>query len=57
MIYLYKCENCGEFTVERSIKEEPLKECITHGCKCKVVQVFKSVNVNLKFEGSFNNTK
>jgi len=57
MIYDYFCPAHGEFSVERSIKDEPLTECPNLLCKCKVVQLFKSAAVNLNFKDSYNSTR
>lgn len=33
--YDYSCEECGEFEVEQSIKDEPLKTCPECGTEVK----------------------
>ena len=57
MTYCYKCSICGEFEVERSIKEPALTACITSGCKGKIVQVFSSPLVQWKCGGDYNSTR
>lgn len=34
MTYTYKCDMCGEFDVEQSIKDDPLSECPNCGFEC-----------------------
>jgi len=50
-----KCENFGEFTVEANMNDKVLKLCPI--CRGKVNRVYKSVNVALNFEGSYNITR
>ena len=39
--YTYECDNDGTFTLDRSINDEPLKECPT--CHGPIKQVFTKV--------------
>jgi len=60
MTYDFRClkEDCGNFkgfTVEKSIKDETLRECPI--CKGEIVQIFSKANVGLNFKGSFNSTR
>lgn len=57
MTYQFRCEICGEFEVERPMKEETLKNCITPGCKGKIVQLFKSPLVKWNCGGSYGQSK
>jgi len=38
--YQYRCPNCGDFEIERSIKDEPLKFCET--CNESVHQIYST---------------
>lgn len=46
--YEYKCEQCGKFEYQQSIKDDPLKECPTCG---HAVKRLISNNVNIIFKG------
>ena len=49
--YSYRCLEHGDFTVNRSIKDEPLHICIVPGCNKEVVQVFASPMVKVSCSG------
>lgn len=38
MTYPYKCPNCGDFTVERRMSDDPLKDCPT--CQAPVQRIY-----------------
>lgn len=48
-MYDYRCNNCGQFELQQSIKDEPLTKCPT----CEgTVQRLISKNVGIVFKGS-----
>ena len=47
--YTYNCEKCGEFTIDKDIREPELKECPE--CKGKVNRVFKTAKYSFKCDG------
>ena len=53
--YTYKCPNCGEFTINQGMNDKALEEC--DKCGSKLERVYKTINVGLNFEGSYNNTR
>ena len=53
--YTYKCPNCGEFTINRDINDKAKEEC--DKCGNTLERVYKTINVGLNFEGSYNNTR
>ena len=60
MLYQYKCtnmecENSQEFNFEASINDKVLDLCPI--CNNKVNRVYKSINVSLNFNGSYNNSR
>lgn len=48
-MYDYRCNNCGQFELQQSIKDEPLTKCPT--CKGEVQRLI-SKNVGIVFKGS-----
>ena len=55
MTYPYECPNCGQFTVDRSIKDEPLKTCPT--CEAPVQRIFTATPSVVKCSGFFGKSK
>lgn len=51
MNYPYKCPKCGEFSVERSMKDDPLKKCPT--CQSPVERIFTAVPSIAKCSGFY----
>ncbi len=49
--YDYRCEKCGVFEVEQSIKEKPLNECPK--CRGKVKRLISSAGVVFKGSGFY----
>ena len=47
--YTYRCDKCGEFTIDKDIREPELKNCPT--CNAEVKRVFKSVKYSWKCDG------
>ena len=47
--YDYRCEKCGQFELEQSIKDDPISVCPTCG---STVQRLISKNVGIIFKGS-----
>lgn len=55
MEYSYKCEKCGEFTIEQSMKDETLKACPK--CGSPVKKIFKPAGIIWKCDGAFGKSK
>ena len=55
MTYPYKCDKCGEFTVERSIKDEPLSRC--PGCGEKITRIYTPISSVAKCGGFFGRSR
>lgn len=55
MEYTYECKKCGEFTVEQSMKDEPLKKCPK--CGQDVNKVFRPTLSIWKCDGAFGKAK
>ena len=53
--YTYKCPKCGEFTINQGINDKTIEICDKCGSTLK--RVYKTINVGLNFEGSYNNTR
>jgi len=53
MRYSYRCARCGVFTVEQSIKDEPLRECPDCGTEVKRI-IGKNINVLYRGSGFYS---
>lgn len=53
--YTYKCPLCGEFTVNKNINDKTIETCDKCGNTLK--RIYKSINVGLNFDGSYNNSR
>ncbi|NLT96210.1 MAG: hypothetical protein GXW85_11925 [Clostridia bacterium] len=51
--YDYRCEQCGKFQIEQSIKAKPLTQCPTCGNPVRRL-IGKNVNVILKGSGFYS---
>ena len=49
MKYSYRCPTCGVFTIEQSIKDDPILECPT--CAGEVKRIIGK-NINVIYKGS-----
>ena len=54
MTYDYNCPECGIFTVERSIKDEPLKECPK--CGQPIKRIYATTDYIAKCSGFYGKT-
>ena len=52
MRYSYRCPECGVFTIEQSMKDEPISECPDCGQPVKRI-IGKNVNVIFKTGGFY----
>lgn len=55
MTYNYKCKQCGTFTLERSMKDEPLEKCPK--CGNEIKRIYNAVGTVVKCDGFFGKSK
>jgi putative regulatory protein, FmdB family len=53
--YTYKCDKCGEFTVNRSMKDDAVKTCPK--CGQPVKKVYSPAGIIWKCSGAFGKSK
>ena len=53
--YTYSCPKCGEFTINQGMNDKAIEIC--KKCGSTLERVYKTINVGLNFEGSYNNTR
>jgi len=53
MKYSYRCPECGVFTLDQSIKDEPISECPSCGQPVKRI-IGKNINVIYRTTGFYN---
>ena len=51
-LYDYNCKNCGDLTLNLSMKEIPLKECPKCNCT-EIERVFNPTPIIWKCDGAF----
>ena len=52
MHYSYRCPECGVFTIEQSMKDDPISECPSCGLQVKRI-IGKNINVIYRTTGFY----